>query len=95
MIKSYMAFLDGCERLPDAYQSFIYMYENLDLGDQWWSSENIKESRQENVSQNEITVDEFDQDLLSIFNYTKEDKKEYFDVCLKIAEGLPAYTKRP
>lgn len=88
-----MAFLDDCERLPDGYQSFIHLYENLGLGDQWWSSENIKEGCQENGSQNEITIDKIGQDLLSIFNYTKEDKKEYFDTCLKIAEVLPEESK--
>lgn len=71
IIKSYMAFLDDCERLPDGYQSFIHLYEDLDLGDQWWSSENIKESRQENISQNEITIDEIGQDLSSIFTYER------------------------
>ncbi len=57
----------------------FHLFENLDLGDQWWSRENIKKSRQENVSQNEITVDEIGQDLLSIFSYTKgREKGVYF-----------------
>jgi len=93
MITSYVKLMDGCEELPKGYLSLIDISAQLDLEEPWWKSVNIKDNGQEDVSQDGITADDVDQDLLNIFSYTKEDKKEYFDSCLKIAEELPEESK--
>ena len=96
MITSYVKLLDGCEELPKGYLSLNDISEQLDLEEPWWKSVNIKDSGQEDISQNGKTANDIDQDLLDLlntFNYTKEDKKEYFDTCLEIAEELPEESK--
>ena len=93
MITSYVKLLDGCEELPKGYLSLNDLSEQLDLEEPWWKTVNIKDNGQDDVSQNGETADDIDQDLLNIFSYTKEDKKEYFDSCLKIAEELPEESK--
>lgn len=93
MITSYVKLLDGCEELPDGYLSLNDVSEKLDLEEPWWKTVNIKDNGQEDVSQDGKAANDIDQDLLNIFSYTEEDKKEYFDVCLKIAEELPEESK--
>ena len=93
MIASYVKLLDGCEELPDGYLSLVDISEKLDFEEPWWKTVNIKDEGQEDVIQNGKTADDIDQGLLNIFHYTKEDKKEYFDACLKIAEELPEESK--
>ena len=75
MITSYVKLLDGCEELPKGYLSLNYVSEQLGLEEPWWKTVNIKDNGQEDVIQNGKTADDIDQDLLNIFSYTKEDKK--------------------
>lgn len=88
MIKSYVGFLDDCEELPKGYLSLIDVNEKLDLGDAWWNSANIKNNLPEEISHLENPAKDIFQDLLNVFCYTKEDKKDYFNSYLKIAEIL-------
>lgn len=95
MIKIYVKdLLEPLEKLPKGGRLILNdELSELVLNSAGWHSSYIEDKPKDEVIQFLRKVGIIDDPLLKVFVYSGEDKKEYFDNCLKIAESLPGKSK--
>lgn len=93
MIKTYVEFLENCEKVPISDISLEEVLNKAVLNNPIWHSAYVEDRPPDEVIQLVKNVAVMDDDILDIFHYTGESKKEYFDKCLKIADVLPEESK--
>lgn len=92
-VKTYVGFLENCEEMPDSGISLNDELKKTVINNPGWHGAYVEDRPPDEVIQFVKNTGVMDDDILGVFHYTEESNKDYFDKCLKIAEGLPEESK--
>ncbi len=93
MIKTYVGFLENCKQMPNGSISLNGDLKKAVLNNPRWHNVYVEDRPPDEVIQFIENAGGMDDDILGVFHYTGESKKDYFDKCRKIAEDLPEESK--